>query len=43
MSANNYILIQDTDKPCGDYEVTMRCADTNEEMRKIGGSGDLKD
>ena len=43
MSANNYLLIRDTDKPCGDYELSEHDADTGEQ---IGGgivrNGDLK-
>ena len=44
MSANNYLLITDTDPPCGDYELTEHDADTGERLGKIIAlNGDLKE
>ena len=43
MSANNYLLIKDTEPPLGDYELSEHNADTGVEIQSIASNGDLKE
>jgi hypothetical protein len=44
MSADNYLIIIDEDKPCGDYALYMGCASTGKhDNEPLATSGDLKE